>query len=58
MPGESVNTLVFPDTHCDNLAVIGERVRAYQAPVPTTEWVTETGHRAIQYLLYQVLIVF
>jgi hypothetical protein len=30
---------------------IGERVRAYQAPVPTTEWVTETGHRAIRYLI-------
>ncbi|MES2273522.1 MAG: oleate hydratase [Chlamydiota bacterium] len=51
MPGESEKVLVFPDTHCDNLAVIGERVKAYQAPVPTTEWVTETGHRAIQYLL-------
>lgn len=51
MPGESNNLLVFPDTNCDNLAVIGERVRAYQAPVPTTEWVTETGHRAIRYLL-------
>lgn len=52
MPGESDNTLVFPDTNCDNLAVIGERVKAYLSPVPTTEWVTETGHRAIQYLLH------
>lgn len=52
MPGESDNVLVFPDTNCDNLAAIGERVKAYQAPVPTTEWVTETGHRAIQYLLH------
>jgi myosin-crossreactive antigen len=51
MPGESQNILAFPDTQCDNLAVIGERVRAYKAPVPTTEWVTETGHRAIQYLV-------
>lgn len=51
MPGEERNLLVFPDTQCENLAVIGERVRAYQAPVPTTEWVTETGYRAIQYLL-------
>ncbi len=52
MPGESEKILVYPDTNCDNLAVIGERVKAYQAPVPTTEWVTETGHRAIQYLLH------
>lgn len=52
MPEESGKILVFPDTKCDNLAVIGERVRAYQAPVPTTEWVSETGHRAIQYLLH------
>lgn len=51
MPGESQKTLVFPDTQCDNLAVIGERVRAYNAPVPTTEWVTETGLRAINYLI-------
>ena len=51
MPGEARNLLIFPDTQCENLAVIGERVRAYQAPVATTEWVTETGHRAIQYLL-------
>lgn len=50
IPGESDKILLYPDTQCDNLAVIGERVRAYQAPVPTTEWVTETGHRAIQYL--------
>ena len=52
MPGEAKNILVFPDTTCTNLALIGERVKAYQAPVPTTEWVTETGHRAIQYLLH------
>jgi myosin-crossreactive antigen len=52
MPGEEKNLLVFPDTQCENLAIIGERVRAYQAPVPTTEWVTETGYRAIQYLLH------
>ena len=53
MPGESEKVLIFPDTNCDNLAVIGERIKAYEAPVPTTEWVTETGHRAIQYLLHQ-----
>ena len=45
MPGEERNLLVFPDTNIENLGLIGERVRAYQAPVPTTEWVTETGHR-------------
>jgi myosin-crossreactive antigen len=51
MPKESQNILAFPDTNCDNLAIIGERVRAYNAPVPTTEWVAETGHRAIRYLI-------
>jgi myosin-crossreactive antigen len=49
-PGDQ-HAIYYPDTKIKNLGLIGDRIYAYDAVLPTTEWVTETAYRAVKYII-------